>query len=79
MKNQTSIAAQPMSPRTSTVGCNSTDEITEYFFNVYGENKKSFIPQKNLDELIKHQIRGFPKSRTLQYRTDQNICPRKTV
>lgn len=65
----------------STEGCNSPDEITEYFFRVYGEpyKFKLLIPENNFDDMIKHQLFGFPKSRILQHRTDKNLCPRKTV
>ena len=79
---EAAMRSADMSPRTSTEGCNSTDEITDYFFNVYGETKisaRSYISKHNLNEMIKHQIKGYPKSRPLQYRTEQNLCPRKTV
>lgn len=67
--------------------CNSPEEITDYFFRVYGQNKKNAAPRthdrtiakKRLDEMIKYQFLNYPKSREVQYKTDRNVCQRKEV
>lgn len=65
--------------------CNSPEEITDYFFRVYGQNKKTtrthdrIIKEERLNEMIKYQFLNYPKSREVQYKTDRNVCERKEV
>jgi hypothetical protein len=61
-------------------GCNTTEEITDYFFKVYSDrSNQSYISSSKMDEMIKYQVLGHPKSKLIQARTDKHKCARREV
>jgi hypothetical protein len=57
--------------------CSKIETFDNYFLNVYAE--KSNMTGSDLDNMIKHQLKGAPKDKITEYKSKKHGCNRKKV
>jgi hypothetical protein len=65
------------SEKYSNNNCSKIETFDNYFLNVYAE--KSNMTGSDLDNMIKHQLKGAPKDKVTEYKSKKHGCNRKKV
>jgi hypothetical protein len=57
--------------------CSKIEKFDNYFLNVYSDN--SNMTGSDLDNMIKHQLKGAPKDKITEFKSKIHGCNRKKV
>jgi len=57
--------------------CSKIEKFDNYFLNVYSDN--SNMTGSDLDNMIKHQLKGAPKDKITEFKSKKHGCNRKKV